>query len=150
MASIVKWEAAPSVTADIMTTALNSLANNTISAVSTEVVNSTGLNTFFWLELNVTFGSAPSDANPSVDVYATRALDGTVYETAPLTGGADAGQTYIGSFPVQKVTSAQVLRIGPFGFEPLKHKFLLDNQTGVAFPASGSTLDIGVDNLEGQ
>lgn len=150
MVSAVKWEAALSVVTGIITTALNALANNTISAVSTEVDNSAGLDTFFWLELNVTFAVAPSDANPSVDVYATRALDGTVYETAPLTGGVDAGQTYIGSFPVQKVTSAQVLRIGPFGFEPMKHKFLLDNQTGQAFPATGSTLDIATNNLEGQ
>ena len=150
MVSKVLWANAPSVTADIITTQLNSLSNNTISSASSEVDNSVNLDTFYWLELNVTFGSAPTDANPNVDVYATKALDGTNYETAPVTGGTDCGYQYVGSFPVRKNTSAQNIQIGPFAMPPTKLKFYLDNQTGVAFPASGSTVDIVVNNLEGQ
>ena len=149
MVSAVKWQAAPTVTS-IMTTALNSLANNTISAASTVVANQTNLDTLSWFELNVTYGVAPSDANPTVDLYAATAPDGTNYETAPLTGGANQGHMFIGSFPIAKVTSAQRVVIGPFAFDPMTTKFYLDNQTGQAMAATGNTLDIITDNLEGK
>jgi len=149
MVSKVIWEAPPTVTS-IMTTALNSLANNTISAASTEVANQINLDTFAWLELNATFGTSPSDANPTVDVYMATAPDGTNYETAPLTGGAQQGHMFLGSFPIRKVTSAQRVVIGPFAIPPTKFKLYLDNQTGQAMASTGNTLDIITDNLEGQ
>ena len=149
MVSAVKWQAAPTKT-QIMTTQLDGLANNTISSASTEVDNSVNLDTYAWLELNVTFGSAPSDANPTVDVYMAKAPDGTNYESAPLTGGAQQGHMFIGSFPVQKVTSAQRIVVGPIPLPPTKFQLYLDNQTGQAMAANGNTLDIYTDNLEGQ
>ncbi|MFQ5433931.1 MAG: hypothetical protein ACE5FD_03560 [Anaerolineae bacterium] len=126
------------------------MANDTISAASTEVANQTNLDTLAWFELNVTFGTAPSDTNPTVDVYMATAPDGTNYETAPLTGGANQGHMFVGSFPIQKVTSAQRIVIGPIALPPTKLKVYLDNQTGQAMAASGNTLDIITDNLEGQ
>lgn len=150
MVSVVKWEAAPSITPNILTTGLDSLANNTISSASTEVDNSTNLDTFFWLEFNVTFGVAPSDTNPRVDAYMAAAPDGTNYASAPLTGGAEQTHMFVGNFPVRKVASAQRVVIGPFAAPPMKFKLYLDNQTGQAMAASGNTLDIIVDNLEAQ
>ena len=149
MVSAVKWQAAPTVT-PIATTQLNSLANNTISAESTVVPNQTNLDTLSWFELNVTYGVAPTDSNPSVDLYAATAPDGTNYETAPLTGGVNQGHMYIGSFPIAKVTTAQRIVIGPFALDPMATKFYLDNQTGQAMAATGNTLDIITDNFEGQ
>lgn len=149
MPSALQWEATSSVT-QIMTTALNSLADNTITAASTEVDNSTGLDTYFWLELNVTYGTNPGDAVPTVDVYMTQAPDGTNYESAPLTGGANQGHMFVGAFPVRATTSAQRVVIGPFAMPPHKLKFYLDNQTGQATASSGNTLDIVTNNLEGQ
>lgn len=149
MVAKVLWAGASSVT-QIMTTDLNSLANNTISAASTVVAGQTNLNTYMWLELNVTYGVSPSDANPSVDVYLAQAIDGTNYDTAPLTGGANQGHLYLGSFPIAKVTAAQRITIGPFAAPPHTSKFYLDNQTGQTMAATANTLDIGVNDLESQ
>ena len=149
MVSAVKWEAASTVTS-IMTTALNSMANNTISAASTEVANETGLDTYYWLELNVTYGVNPSDTAPTVDVYAAQAPDGTNYEIAPLTGGTNQSHMYVGSFPVIASTAAQRVVIGPIVLPPHKTKFYLDNQTGQTMAASGNTLDIVTNNYESQ
>lgn len=149
MVSAVKWQAASTVT-QIMTTQLDGLANDTISTASTEVDNSTNLDTFAWLELNVTFPTAPSDDSPSVDVYMTQAPDGTNYQDNPVSGGTDQGHLFAASFPVQKVTTAQRLVIGPIPLPPHKFKLFLDNQTGQAMNSTGNTLDIAVNNLEGQ
>ena len=142
----VKWAGAPTRTT-IMTTQLDGLANNTISGASSVVDNSVNLDTYAWLELNVTFGVAPSDANPSVDVYIQKSLDGTNYEDAPLTGGAQQGHMFVGAFPIKKVTTAQRIQIGPIPLPPEKVQFYLDNQTGQSMAASGNTLIIGVQNL---
>ena len=149
MVAAVKWEGANTVT-QIMTTALNSLADNTITAASSEVDNSVNLDTFMWLELNVTYGTAPDDANPSVDVYMIEAPDGTDYQDDPVTSGVDQGHLFLGAFPVRKITSAQRLVVGPFAMPPSKFKLFLDNQAGQAMAATGNTLDIAVNNLESQ
>lgn len=149
MVAAIKWEGASSAT-EIMTTALNSLADNTITAASTEVNGSTALDTFMWFELNVTFGVAPDDNNPTVDLYVTEAPDGTNYASAPVTGGADQDQLFLDAVPVRKVTSAQRIIVGPFPAPPHKFKVYADNQTGQSMAASGNTIDIYVNNLESQ
>lgn len=149
MVSAVKWEAAPSETT-VLTTQLDTLANNTITAASSAYDNRTNLNTYFWIQLNVTFGSSPTDTAPTVDIYIVKSMDGTNYDTSPPTGGADFGETFLVGIPTQKTTSAQQKTVGPFLMPPAGVKFLADNQTGVAFPASGSTIKIFTANLEGQ
>lgn len=148
MANAINWEATPSITADILTTALNSLANNTISSASTEVDNTTGLDTEFYLEVNFTMAVSASDAVPSLDIYMQKTLDGTNYETAPLTGGANQGHMFLDSVQVAAGTGAQRVVLGPYVLPPLKVKFYIDNQTGQALAASGNTLDIGVVSRE--
>lgn len=149
MVSAVKWEAAPSGTG-VLGTEINSLANNTITAAGTEVNNASDLNTVFWLELEVTFGSSPTDAVPTADIYMVRAPDGTNYDTSPPTSGTDFGETYLCSIPLQKTTGAQRKTVGPFLLPPMKVKFLLDNQSGVSYPASGTTLTLYPANYESQ
>lgn len=149
MPSAIKWETTSAQTS-IMTTALNSLANNTLSAVSTEVNNSTGLNTYAWFEINVTFGVAPSDTAPTLDIYMTQAPDGTNYQSAPVTSGTDQAHLFFASVPVRKVTTAQRLVFGPYPLPPHKCSFYVDNQTGQSMAASGNTVHIYTNNLESQ
>jgi len=149
MVAATKWEGTSSGT-EIMTTALNTLANNTISAASTEVDGATDLDTFMWFELNVTVGTAPDDAVPTFNLFKTEAPDGTNYESAPVTGGVDQAHLFLANIPVRKVTSAQRLVVGPFPMPPHKFKVYVDNQTGQSAAASGNTLDIYVNNLESQ
>ncbi len=147
MPSAVNWEGALS-GSEILNTGAT-LANNTMSAASSEVDNSSALDVYAWLELNVTFGTNPSDTPPTVDVYMTRALDGSNYEDAPATGGANQPHLFVGSFTVLANTSAQRIMLGPILLPPCKVKFYCDNQTGQTM-SSGWTLDIYPANLESQ
>lgn len=149
MVAAVNWEAAAS-GSSVLTTELNSLANNTMSAASGAYDNGTNLDIYAWFELNVTFGTNPSDTPPTVDLYMAKALDGTNYETAPVTGGAGQQHEFVGSFTVLANTSAQRITLGPVLLPPCKVKFYLDNQTGQTMAASGNTLHVYPANLESQ
>lgn len=147
MPNVINWEAANSTPSTVLSTELNSLADNTITAVGTEVDNSTNLDKYGWLEINVTFGTAPSDTNPFLAIGMVSAPDGTNYESSFVTGFTDQKNPLL-IVPVRKVTSAQRLIAGPFKLPPHKIKFQLDNQTGQAFPASGSTVELFNNNDE--
>lgn len=149
VASVVKWEALVTDRGDIITTAFNDLANNDLAA-SSEIDNGTNLDTYGWIEINVTFGSSPNDTNPSIDIYLSIALDNTNYSTAPVTSGTNQ-DLFVCSIPVQKNTSAQrLISPRPILLPACKFKLYADNQTGVAFPSSGSTLALYTANLESQ
>ena len=148
MANPLKWEAEPSGAA-ALGTELNALANDARTAVGSEIANSTALDQYGWLELEVTFGVSPSDAVPHCTVYMVRKPDGTNYEdgSASVQPSPDA---YVGAMRVQASTSAQRIVIGPFLIPPFDVKFLLENKTGQAFPATGSTLTFypGADEVQ--
>lgn len=146
--SPIKWQAGPVSRSTILTTELNAHPNNTMSAAGTAIVNTTNLDTLGELELKVTFVSAPTDAAPTVDVYFAKSLDGTNYSSAPVTGGVDCAQLFFVSIPVRKVTSAQVITVGPLLLPSGNWKPYVDNQTGVAFPATLSTLALYTENFE--
>lgn len=150
MVAAVKWEAAPSAVT-ILSTEMNSLANNTPTAASGEYDNSSNLNVYAWFELAVTFASNPSVTPPMVDLYMTRALDGTNHETGlAASGGANQQHLYLGSFQVLANTSAQRITLGPVLLPPTKLKFYIDNRSGQAMTSSGHTLKMFTANLESQ
>ena len=130
----------------VLSTELNALANSA-AALGGEYDNSAALNLFGMLELNVTFGSAPTAGN-TVDVYIIPAPDGTNYDDAVTgAGGSAPASCYAGGFPLRAVTTAQrvPLGLGQQGYVPLpptKFKLLAVNKSGVAFPASGSTIKL--------
>ena len=130
---------AASASTGLMTTELNSLANGSSALGSTVLDNSTGLYLFLNAQLNVTFGSNPT-ANNTVDLYLIPSLDGTNYSDSAST----PNQLYVGSFPLRAVTTAQKIALLPSGVPlgPFKYKPFIVNNAGVAFPASGSTLDV--------
>ncbi len=102
----VKWAAAATTRGTVLTTQLNSLANNARSAAGTEIDNGTNLDTHAVLELDVTFGSAPTATLPIVNFYLVKAIDGTQY--ADGSASADPGpETKIIDLTVNKVTTAQ-------------------------------------------
>lgn len=149
MVAAVNWEAAGAVST-LLSTELNSLANNAISAASAEFNNEANLDVLAWFELTVDHTVNPSATPPVHDLYMTRALDGTNYESAPVTGGSGQGHLYVGSFRVLANTNVQRIVIGPFLLPPMKLKFYVDNRCGQAMEASGNTLKISTNNLESQ
>jgi hypothetical protein len=142
MASI-KYEAGAIQT--LMTTQLDGLAN-AAAALGVEYDNSASLYLWGLFELNVTFGTNPT-AGSLINLYLIPAADGTNYaDNVPGAGGSAPSTMFAGGFPLRAVTTAQRVTLGVHGFYPLvplppaKFKVFVVNNSGQAFPASGSTL----------
>lgn len=149
MSNLGKWNT-PSATVTALTTELNSLGNNTLSAASAAIANQTNLD--MYADLEVVLGSLSPAAGAYVAIYIALAIDGTNY---PAPAGAD-----------MRLTSTQLLCVIPIGttattayrvavrnvlLPPGTFKLYLDNQTGVALAASGNTLKLNAydTNLNG-
>jgi len=138
-----KWDVFTS-RSTVLTTELNALANAGRSAAGAEINNATNMDMYGQLELQVTFGTAPT-AGGFVEIYMVNALDGTNYEDGSNT--VDPGtHKLVDRIPVRAVTTAQRLNGRMLPLEPAKTKFLLVNGSGQAFPASGSTLTLYTTN----
>lgn len=130
--------------ATLLSTELNSLANNA-GALGVEFDNAAGLWLSATFELTVTFGTNPTAGN-TVDLYLVVALDGTNYGDNTTGASGYAPSTgYVGGFPLQAKTTIHRLPLGlgqqrAIELPPVKFKAFLLNKSGVAFPASGSTL----------
>lgn len=138
MANIGKWNT-PTSAASILTTELNSLGNNTMSAASSAVANQTNLDMYVDIEVNL--ASLSPAAGAYVAIYIAEAVDGTNY---PAPSGAD-----------MRLSATQLLCVVPIGttastaqrvaarnilLPPQTFKIYLDNQTGVSLGATGNTV----------
>lgn len=130
----------------VMSTELNTLALTIGKAISTAQTNasdgvdaSTGGDLFADLELKVTFASAPT-AGTVVELYLLPSIDGgTVYPDGS-SSILPQSSLYVGGFAVRAVTTAQIMMIRGVALPPDAYKYLVQNTTNVAFPATGSTL----------
>lgn len=148
MPSAIKWEAGWVSRSNVLSTELNALANAARTAAGTEVDNATNLDQYGKVEINVDFVSAPS-AGAYFDLHMLTAPDGTDYEDG--SGSVDPGShTLVARIPVRADTAAQRLMSRVFPLEPAKTKFILLNQSGQAFPATGSTVELFTTNDEVQ
>jgi hypothetical protein len=143
MSSPIKWSAGAVSRGNILSTELNSLAGTAgtrTNASTTAIDNTTNLDKYGYVKLSVTFASAPS-ATAYCSLRMITALDGTNYADGSST--VDPGMdTEVLVIPILASTSAQKKEVGPFLLPPAKMKFILVNQTGQSFPASGSTLEL--------
>jgi len=109
----------------------SALANDTIvQANDAQITNRTDLDEYCQFELAGTFGTAPDDTVPTVDLYYTAEIDGTNATDAPLTGGTDQGQAFLCSIHVRKISSAQRLFSPLIKIPPHDLDIYVDNQTG--------------------
>jgi hypothetical protein len=138
MPNVINWDTAFNSRGNVLSTELNSLADAAFTAVGTEITNNTNLDQYGLLQLNVTFGTNPS-AGAYVNIYMVTAPDGTNYEDGSATV-LPAQACLIASIDIRASTTAQKRRTGLLTLLPAKTKFILENKTGQAFPASGSTL----------
>ena len=138
MANIINWATGATSRGTVLGTHLNSLANGAQTVAGAEVDNSTNLDQYGILELNVTFGTAPTVGN-TCDVYMVKALDGTNYEDGSSTA-LPSGACLVGAIDMLAGTAAMRRTSGIFTVPPTKIKFLLKNNSGQAFPGSNSTV----------
>jgi hypothetical protein len=128
----------------VMSTELNALTQPTGKAISAAIDNSNPDPTtyqgdlFADLELAVDFVSAPT-AGTVIELYLLPSIDGSVYPDGS-TSILPQSSLYVGGFAVRAVTSAQVMVIRGVSLPPGFYKYLVQNTTNQAFPATGSTL----------
>jgi hypothetical protein len=141
MTNIGKWSLSGVGLTSVLTTGLNSLANNTMSAASATYANQTNLD--LYADIEVVLASLSPAAGAFVAIYILESVDGTNF---PAQSDADL-----------RLTSTQLLAVLPVGvtaataqrvvarnvlLPPAAIQFKLDNQTGVALNASGNTVKI--------
>jgi hypothetical protein len=124
----------------VMSTELNALAASTGKAISSAISNATNLDLFDDLELTVTFASAPV-VGTVVELYLLPSLDaGTTYADGSTTVLPQAS-LFVGGFAVRAVATLQRMILRGVALPPGSFKYLVQNTTGQAFPATGSTLE---------
>lgn len=127
-----------------MSTELNALSTPTGKAISAAIDNFMPDPTtyqgdlFADLELAVDFVTAPT-AGSVVEVYLLPSIDGTVYPDGS-TSILPQSSLYVGGFAVRNTTAAQVMVLRGVALPPGSYKYLVQNTTNQAFPATGSTL----------
>ena len=84
------------------------------------------------------FVTAPT-AGTVIELYLLPSLDDTVYPDGS-TSILPQSSLYVGGFAVRNTTAAQVMVIRGVALPPGSYKYLLQNTTNQAFPATGSTL----------
>lgn len=134
MATETKFSSYAQTLTNCMTTELNALANGS-AIIGAAIDNTTNLDLWADFQLNVDFVSAPT-AGTAVDLYLIPSLDGTNYADS----GAVLGPYYIGSFPMVATTAAQIAVVTRVPLIPGKFKPYVVNNSGQAFPATGSTV----------
>lgn len=144
MANTGKWIAgasAPGSPTTVLSTELNSLANNTMSSASTTVVaNQTNLDIYADIEL--VLASFTPGSNPYVTIYILEAIDSTNYPTASAVLRNQPSQVLC-SIPLDtSAATAQRIVVRNVLLPPGSFKLALDNQSGQAIAASGNTVKI--------
>lgn len=130
--------------ATVLSTELNALALTSGKAISSALDNSDTvaqptLDLFADLELKVTFASAPT-AGTVVELYVLPSIDGGTTYPDGSTSVLPQSSLYVGGFAVRAVTTAQVMVLRGIALPPGSYKYLVQNTTNQAFPATGSTL----------
>jgi hypothetical protein len=134
----------------ILSSELDALANGNTSGPGTEVDNSVNEDVWAVAELTVDFVTGPT-ARSVVQLYAVVSRDGTNYEQGGNTaGGIPPPETsLVAAFTLDDTTAAQRVMSNVFRMRgPFKHKFLLINRSGQAFPASGSIVALSTFNRD--
>lgn len=131
----------------VMTTELNSLANNTRAISSAKGADATAANLLGDWELVVTYGVAPT-VDTNIDLYLVRSADGTNYEDGDASI-RPAAECFVGSFQVRAVTTAQRMVVRDIPMPPGLYKAVIyNNGTGQTFAASGNTLKVREHNRQ--
>jgi hypothetical protein len=140
--ALVKW-AGLSSRGSVLTTELNTLANNTFSALGTAYDNTANLDRWGWVELSL--ASLTPTAGACVYIYLVPSVDGTNYDNGPSSTNP-ATHLLVATLSIQTGAAAKVAVTQiPFSLPPSKFKFALKNQTGVAFGGT-NTLDLFTSN----
>lgn len=129
---------------NVFTTELNALVASTGKVISAALDNTpdgaeVGGDLFDDLELLVDFVTGPT-AGTVIEMYLLPSIDGgTVYPDGSASI-VPQSSLYVGGFAVRNTTAVQTMVLRGIPLPPGFFKYLLQNTTNQAFPATGSTL----------
>lgn len=125
-----------------LSTELNSLANDTWSALSSEFDNST--NGYLFMDVEVDLASiTPTGADAAIEIYVVPSIDDTQYPSTTNTGTADEqenNQYFVGSVTLSLDAEVQIHTIRGIEVPVGKWKMFARNRANVGLAASGSTI----------
>lgn len=129
--------------ASILTTELNSLANNANTVASAAIDNSTNLDLYHDLTLTVTAQGSSRSAGALVTVFMIQALDDANYDDVNEQTAEVAAV-----FSLDAVTTARQISRRDIPIPPGKFKYFIRNQTGQSLAASGNILEYRAHSVE--
>lgn len=134
------WSGYKAASATALTTELNSLANGSVSALSSEIDNST--NKYLFMDLELYLASLTPTTGGYVSVYVVPSEDGTNYPSfdTGASPGDYNGNYFVTSFSTKAATAAQRMVRREILVPPGKWKIAVQNSCGAALAASGNTL----------
>jgi hypothetical protein len=125
-----------------LSTDLDSLANDTWSALSAEIDNS--LNGYMFADFEVDLASlTPTGADAAIELYLVPSVDDTQYPNYTETGSADEqenNQYFIGSVTLSLDAEVQIHTLRGVELPPGKFKIGVRNRANVGLATSGSTV----------
>lgn len=141
------WQNAPVSRGTVLTTELNSLANNAYSAVGTAIDNTSNGDQYG--ALDIVLASLNPTSGASLSLYLVQSLDGTNYEDAPSSTNPGS-HTLVATVLVGTGAATKRVMSPWFYVPPGKFRFVLLNSAGVALAASANTVTLFTDNDETQ
>jgi len=145
MANLVKWGAYPSITS-YLTTELNALADDG-RVLGGEIDNTSGLNTYIDISGYINTQGSARSADADVVLYFITAVDGTNYSLGDASVVPPLS-AWVGSVALDAATTARYFNLTLIPCPACKFKILIEQRTGQAFGATGSTLGYTVYNKE--
>lgn len=137
MPNAVKWSALSSITS-YLSTDLNSLASGA-QFLGAAIDNDTTRAQFMALELNLAAQGSARSAGAWVGVYLLASIDGTNFTYGSSSVDAPPS-TLVARFALDASTTARYVVVVDVPLPATDFKLLLENNTGQAFAASGTTL----------
>lgn len=139
--SVYGWSA-PSTYTSALTTDLNALANNALSAASAAIDNTA--DRYDAIDVEIALASLTPTGSPVVNVWIAYSTDGTNYDD-----GSVSEMQLLAVLPLSTSASAKRVSRGPFLLRPLKFKLYAENKAGPALAASGNVLSYRMYKGEG-
>jgi len=129
--------------ATILSSELNTLADDTSCAASTVIItNNTIHDLFVDFQLDLASVDMSGQSSPSLAVYLIPSIDGTNYPDWEAGADPDPAneQYYVGSITIQELSKAHLQVLTDVALKTGKHQVALRNNCGAALAASGNTL----------
>jgi len=127
----------------VFSTGIDALGSSTGKALSAAIDNTPaaelGGDLFDDLELSVDFVTAPT-AGTVIEMYLLPSIDGGTTYPDGSSSIVPQSSLFVGGFAVRNTTALQIMVLRGVALPPGFFKYLIQNTTNQAFPATGSTL----------